>query len=70
MSFAGLTVMIKSPGFAASVLFIGTLFFISSDSVLALKEIGKRKQLPEQYIFGSYIVSQLFIVLGSILRQG
>ncbi|MBT8340175.1 MAG: lysoplasmalogenase [Desulfatitalea sp.] len=65
MSFSGLTLLVFSPSTATAILFIGTLIFISSDSVLALKDIGQKKQLPDRYIIGSYIIAQMFIVMGT-----
>jgi uncharacterized membrane protein YhhN len=66
MSFAGLTLLIYSPTLNSIFIFLGSLLFISSDSVLALKGIKGEKHLPEQYVLGSYVMAQLFIVIGNI----
>lgn len=66
MSFAALSLLIYQPALTTVVIFLGSLFFISSDSVLALKNIGGKENLPEQYVLGSYVIAQLLIVLGNI----
>ena len=46
-----------------AIVFLGSLSFLLSDSVLSLKEFGQIK-LPEQLVMITYITAQFLIVLG------
>jgi uncharacterized membrane protein YhhN len=67
MSFAALTQLISSPRTGTLLIFIGSLFFVSSDMILSLKDIGQKKDIQESMIMGTYIAAQLLIVMGNIL---
>lgn len=43
--------------------FIGSLVFISSDSVLAISMLGQNDKMSERYIMGSYILAQTLIMI-------
>lgn len=47
--------------------FIGSLFFIISDIILAFDIFVKHKQSYEVYIMSTYILAQLLIILGFIV---
>lgn len=46
--------------------FMGSLLFISSDSMLAFNEFKSRSNIREVYVMITYVVAQLLIVLGFI----
>ena len=50
----------------ASYLIIGALFFVASDSILAFNKFKNTFEFSGVYIMSTYIVAQLFIVLGAI----
>lgn len=66
MSYTSLLRLINLGSMSATFTFIGSLIFISSDSVLSLKVLGGNKHISGQYIMGSYIAAQVFIVIGYI----
>lgn len=47
--------------------FIGSLVFISSDSVLSISLLGQNKKMSESYIMASYIVAQTLIMVSYLL---
>lgn len=47
-------------------LIIGAAFFVASDSILALNKFKKQFDLAGIYIMFTYILAQLFIVIGAI----
>ena len=51
---------------ATFVTLLGTLFFITSDTTLSLKEFGELDFLPEQWVMITYISAQSLIVLSLI----
>ena len=67
MSFASLSQLISSPRTGTLLVFVGSLFFVSSDSILALKNIGQKRYIQEISIMGTYIAAQLLIVMGYML---
>lgn len=67
MSFTSLLRLINLKSMPAVFTFIGSLIFITSDSVLSLKVLAANKKMSGQYIMGSYISAQVLIVLGYIL---
>lgn len=67
MSYFSLLRLLNLKNTAAMFTFVGSLLFISSDTVLSLKIFGGVYKLSEQYIMASYIIAQLFIVMGYII---
>lgn len=43
--------------------YVGSLIFISSDSVLSISMLGQNKKMSERYIMASYIVAQTLIMI-------
>jgi len=67
MSYSSLLRLINLQSGATIFTFIGSLVFMSSDSVLSMKMLGQKESMSEQYIMGSYIVAQVLIVIGYIV---
>ena len=68
MSYFSLLRLLNIKNIAGAFTFIGSILFISSDTVLSLKIFGGVYKLSEQYIMASYIIAQLFIIMGYIIR--
>lgn len=66
MSFMALLRCIGDWNWAGLICYLGSLIFISSDSVLSISLLGQNPKMSEKYIMGSYIVAQTFIMISYI----
>jgi len=51
-----------------TMILAGAIFFVISDSVIALNKFGNKFESSETIIMSTYIVAQYFIVAGYILQ--
>lgn len=68
MIFLSVVLFEQQRNMATFSLLLGALFFGSSDSVLAFKSIRKIEKLPDAYVMFSYVVGQMFLVLGFFMN--
>ncbi len=67
MSYSSLLRLLNLEDLPSLFTFIGSLVFMSSDTVLSFKMLGKNENMSEQYIMGSYILAQSLIVISFII---
>ena len=67
MSLWGFEVFFFYPGLAGALIFLGSLLFLISDTLLAYYAFRKIKMFPEIMIMVSYIMAQTEIILGLLL---
>lgn len=68
-SFASLLQLIQGPDLSSLLIFIGSLLFISSDTVLGLREIGGNVSVSSRFIISSYTGALMLIVIGYLLPR-
>lgn len=63
MSFTALLRFVNLWNMAGLLCYLGSVVFITSDSVLSMSLLGQNPKMSERYIMGSYIVAQTFIMV-------
>ncbi|GAU79688.1 lysoplasmalogenase [Fusibacter sp. 3D3] len=67
MSFMSFLRYMNDRLLAKLLCFIGSLIFITSDSVLSISTLGQNEKMSERYIMGSYIIAQTLIMMSYLL---
>lgn len=63
MSFMSFLRYMNHRNLASLLCFIGSMVFISSDSVLSISMLGQNNKMSERYIMASYILAQTLIMI-------
>jgi len=62
--------LLRTPGFSGAgfyLPFIGSLFFMASDSILAIDTFRSKMPRGDVYIMSAYVTAQVLIVAGMIV---
>ncbi len=69
MSFTSLTRIFEISYLLFILPFIGSLFFIISDTILAFDMFKIHKKYNDVYVMSTYVIAQLLIVLGFVIKN-